>query len=79
MFLKNRNIISKIKRSKVTDYAALINPHNPFRVGELSCLRTVDSGNFRAVSENYERDIQVYFLTINNDIKTAQNKAAVKP
>ena len=23
MFLKNRNIISKIKRSKVTDYAAL--------------------------------------------------------
>ena len=24
MFLKNRNIISKIKRSKVTDYAALI-------------------------------------------------------
>ena len=25
MFLKNRNISSKIKRSKVTDYAALIN------------------------------------------------------
>ena len=25
MFLKNRNIISKIKRSKVTDYAASIN------------------------------------------------------
>ena len=24
VFLKNRNIISKIKRSKVTDYAALI-------------------------------------------------------
>ena len=24
MFLKNRNIISKIERSKVTDYAALI-------------------------------------------------------
>ena len=24
MFLKNRNIISKIKRSKVTDYAALM-------------------------------------------------------
>ena len=24
MFLKNRNIISKIRRSKVTDYAALI-------------------------------------------------------
>ena len=24
MFLKNRNLISKIKRSKVTDYAALI-------------------------------------------------------
>ena len=24
MFLKNRNISSKIKRSKVTDYAALI-------------------------------------------------------
>ena len=24
MFLKNRNIISKIKRSKVTDYAALV-------------------------------------------------------
>ena len=25
VFLKNRNIISKIKRSKVTDYAALMN------------------------------------------------------
>ena len=25
MFLKNRNIISKMKRSKVTDYAALTN------------------------------------------------------
>ena len=25
MFLKNKNIISKIRRSKVTDYAALIN------------------------------------------------------
>ena len=25
MFLKNRNIISKIRRSKVTDYAALSN------------------------------------------------------
>ena len=24
MFLKNKNIISKIRRSKVTDYAALI-------------------------------------------------------
>ena len=29
MFLKNKNIILKIRRSKVTDYAALIelNPH----------------------------------------------------
>ena len=28
MFLKNRNIISKMKRSKVTDYAALnVFPH----------------------------------------------------
>ena len=26
MFLKNRNISSKIKRSKVTDYAALSDP-----------------------------------------------------
>ena len=26
MFLKNRNISSKIKRSKVTDYAALTKP-----------------------------------------------------
>ena len=25
MFLKNKNIIFKIRRSKVTDYAALIN------------------------------------------------------
>ena len=25
MFLKNKNIISKIRRSKVTDYAALYN------------------------------------------------------
>ena len=28
MFLKNRNIRSKIKRSKVTDYAALISVSN---------------------------------------------------
>ena len=27
MFLKNRNIISKMKRSKVTDNAALKNKH----------------------------------------------------
>ena len=31
MFLKNRNISSKIKRSKVTDYAALSN-HFPLRL-----------------------------------------------
>ena len=28
MFLKNKNIIFKMKRSKVTDYAALINKLN---------------------------------------------------
>ena len=28
MFLKNKNIIFKIRRSKVTDYAALISPFN---------------------------------------------------
>ena len=33
MFLKNRNIISKMKRSKVTDYAAL----NQVHVG--TCLK----------------------------------------
>ena len=34
VFLKNRNIISKIRRSKVTDYAALI--HSPLKF----CLKT---------------------------------------
>ena len=34
MFLKNRNIISKIRRSKVTDYAALKDLN--FRIFELS-------------------------------------------
>ena len=29
VYLKTRNIISKIKRSKVTDYAALILPNVP--------------------------------------------------
>ena len=34
MFLKNRNIISKIKRSKVTDYAALTRPvGSDYRLG----------------------------------------------
>ena len=40
MFLKNRNISSKIKRSKVTDYAALIINKTPYRwpTHELSVL-----------------------------------------
>ena len=33
MFLKNRNISSKIKRSKVTDYAALRSVHEPANGG----------------------------------------------
>ena len=37
MFLENRNSSSKIKRSKVTDYAALNrNIQNIFRQGEVS-------------------------------------------
>ena len=48
MFLKNKNIIFKIKRSKVTDYAALNNAlefHvNPFWT-EIYILRTLSSGS----------------------------------
>ena len=36
MFLKNKNIIFKIRRSKVTDYAAL-NDKGKFRVVLLNC------------------------------------------
>ena len=38
VFLKNRNFTSKIKRSKVTDYAALIEPRR-----EKTCLRSFAS------------------------------------
>ena len=36
VFLKNRNFISKIKRSKVTDYAALTDSADPTEIPEIS-------------------------------------------
>ena len=44
MFLKNRNIISKIKKSKVTDYAALISRINEVYVffNKISLFRYSD-------------------------------------
>ena len=38
LFLKNRNIISKIKRSKVTDYAALMRNCAPKKAYEIFVL-----------------------------------------
>ena len=42
MFLKNRNIISKMKRSKVTDYAAL--KEGNMRISVLIFIYTVHFG-----------------------------------
>ena len=47
MFLKNRNIISKIKRSKVTDYAALKDGKSGRKVAEFGLY----PGLFHSVSE----------------------------
>ena len=38
VFLKNRNFISKIRRSKVTDYAALIHIRIKGGAGNVTCL-----------------------------------------
>ena len=39
MFLKNKNIISKIRRSKVTDYAALNGLSNHFELSRFKLSR----------------------------------------
>ena len=39
MFLKNKNIISKIRRSKVTDYAALNGLCNHFELSRFKLSR----------------------------------------
>ena len=38
VFLKNRNFISKIKRSKVTDYAALRDIFDPLKIHDLGMI-----------------------------------------
>ena len=56
MFLKNKNISSKIKRSKVTDYAALMT-HQPMWVISEACIGVLgiqDIGHFTS------RDIGYY-------------------
>ena len=51
MFLKNRNIISKIKRSKVTDYAALNSDTSHLDLGHQSDVFVFsDSAVFDKVS-----------------------------
>ena len=46
MFLKNRNISSKIKRSKVTDYAAINAVCFGMRLTGFNSLKLVSYGNF---------------------------------
>ena len=57
VFLKNRNICSKIKRSKVTDYAALIiiNP----------CIKAIQVAGSRLLSKTH---YPLYILSQNDKI-----------
>ena len=54
MFLKNRNIILKIKRSNVTDYAALINSVSDIRQPNISVLLSGD------ISLTFDQNKQIF-------------------
>ena len=68
MFLKNRNIISKVKISKVTDYAALIENW----AGFVNCIRLVIENwagfvnCIRLVIENWAGFVNCIRLVIEN-------------
>ena len=54
MFLKNRNIILKIKRSNVTDYAALINSVSDIRQPNINVLLSGD------ISLTFDQNKQIF-------------------
>ena len=54
VFLKNRNIVSKIKRSKVTDYAALI------------IFRYLDSAEMYAQTQNSFEEVALKFIRLDD-------------
>ena len=72
MFLKNRNINSKIKRSKVTDYAALICSKNEF-MHRVNCSILDILESFGEVS----RDIQGKIFE-NDPVKSYREKLVLK-
>ena len=48
MFLKNKNIIFKIRRSKVTDYAALMHIKTPILCLLISLIKSINKTDQRA-------------------------------
>ena len=56
MFLKNKNIIFKIRRSKVTDYAAL------------SLYKHIPCNTFLVIIANFILDLHIHIDIINNDL-----------
>ena len=70
MFLKNKNIIFKIRRSKVTDYAALNQCISRF-------LQKLLSQNYRHIDYNHEKvptesKLIYAILSITNDIASSK-------
>ena len=70
MFLKNRNIISKIKRSKVTDYAALTCPIISVDVA------SIDRRDKKNEAESYER-VDKLIVTFKNSVIYKETMQAV--
>ena len=64
MFLKNRNIRSKIKRSKVTDYAALKSHVR----AQLSCIE------FKSVCQKVASVACMMKITLNGSLLSDENR-----